>query len=195
MCSSSHLTSQPTKALYPFPDRLESLEVLTPGYYQYLLEYLLLPCVIGELKRHDQPQILESGQRRLRRTTLPQRRQPFLGAEDRYITFLGKQPSASLARLATGSRIRHRPPPAPVSIPGSQKRSPRFLTAIPAYPKSQSLVDHSRSSRLSLMDGGFGGHAKYEHHDLGSLQDNTMGVFQEGDIREFMGASEKLLIR
>jgi hypothetical protein len=45
------------------------------------------------------------------------------------------------------------------------------------------------------MDSGFGGHAKYEHHDLGSLQENTMAVFREGDIREFVGASDKLLIR
>ena len=45
------------------------------------------------------------------------------------------------------------------------------------------------------MDGGFGGHAKYGHHDLGSLQEDPMAVFQAGDIREFVGASEKLLIR
>ena len=90
MGSSSRLTSQPTKALYPFPDGLGSLESLTPGYHQYHLEDLLSPCVIGESRRPDQPQILESGQRRLRRITLPQPRQPFLEAEWRYIALLGK---------------------------------------------------------------------------------------------------------
>ena len=34
------------------------------------------------------------------------------------------------------------------------------------------------------MDHGFGSHAKYEHHDLGSLQDDQMAVLQEGDIRD-----------
>ena len=42
------------------------------------------------------------------------------------------------------------------------------------------------------MDGGFGGHAKYERHVLASLQENQVA---QGDIREFAGASEKLLIR
>ena len=45
------------------------------------------------------------------------------------------------------------------------------------------------------MDGGYGGHAKYEHHDIGSLQEDQMAVFREGDIRVFVGASDKLLIR
>jgi hypothetical protein len=42
------------------------------------------------------------------------------------------------------------------------------------------------------MDGGFGGHAGYGRHDIGSLQENQIA---EGNIREFAGASEQILIR
>ena len=151
--------------------------------------------MIGEWKRHDQPQILESGHRRLRRTTLPQPRQTLLESELRYITLLGKQTPASVARLT------HRQQNSPLSSVHSSlphrltKTHPDFSQPSPPTPIPNLLVVHSCLSRLSPMDGGFGGHANYEHHDLGSLQQNPMSVFQEGDIREFVGASEKLLIR
>src|SRR5258708_25496133 len=45
------------------------------------------------------------------------------------------------------------------------------------------------------MEGGFGSHAKPEHNDMGFLQEEQAAIFQEGNIREFIDAPERLLIR
>ena len=150
MSSSSRLTSQPSNALHPFPDGLGSLGGLTFGYRQYHLDYSLSPCVIGELKRHNQPPILESGQRQLRRITLPQPRQPFLEPELRYITLLGKQTLCPLCQ----THHRQRNSPSSASLSSLHSRSQKALTLISHSPPPPTLipnllVDHSRSSRLS----------------------------------------------
>jgi len=119
---SPHLPA--SKALHHFPNGTGGLESFTPGYRQYHLEYLPSPCVIGESERQNQPPILESGQRRLRRTSTPRPRQPFLEEELRYTTFLGGQPFARLARLTPATEFAILNSPCSSLDACSQKGSP-----------------------------------------------------------------------